>query len=375
MTTLRIQPEQNRVLFLGDHIGADAFENHMRNYVAVGSTLFTTLKNIREAAQEQVLIEDFSLSNYLAEFGFGHPVVNQWFQSKIYTPFVTHLVATTQAALSHFANRETLTDDDMAYLEAYFDELNYSQLSQLPTNGIEPIKQLKNHFRNSNVGVMADLQMAMETLEDMDDDEVENTIFGSEPVAQTIEHLKSLLECSEWTVDQQIKVVDLFLENVGGFQDLITHTESDSYSPFQIIKQAMDDTPFMQFVLGYNGETTFSLYGNDYPVVQRDIHCLHGYVVADFANSKATTETELKAETMATADFIAGVLGDTIFEAHFYPVDLEKHSVDSIFCRFREVSKQSHTVLMDTIRDVLEPFIPELDLKQLRLTYINNAAV
>ncbi|QIC71881.1 MULTISPECIES: hypothetical protein [Acinetobacter] len=372
MTTLRIQPEQNRVLFLGNHIGADAFENHMRNYVAVGSTLFNTLENIREAAQEQVLIEDFSLSNYLSEFGFGHPVVNQWFQSKIYTPFVTHLVATTQTALSHFSNRETLSDDDMAYLEAYLDELNYSQLSQLPTKGIEPITQLKNHFRNSNIGVMADLQMAME---DMDDDEVENTIFGSEPFEQTIEHLKSLLECSAWTVDQKIKVVDLFLENVGGFQDLITHAESDTYSPFQIIKEAMDDTPFMQFVLGYNGETTFNLYGNVYPVVQRDIHCLHGYVVADFANSKARTEAELKAETMATADFIAGVLGDTIFEAYSYLVDLEKHSVDSIFNRFREVSKQSHTVLMDTIKDVLEPFIPELNLKQLRLTYINNAAV
>ncbi len=184
MTTLRIQPEQNRILFLGNHIGADAFENHMRNYVAVGSTLFNTLKNIREAAQEKVLIEDFSLSNYLAEFGFGHPVVNQWFQSKIYTPFVTHLIATTQAALSHFANRETLSDDDMAYLEAYFDELNYSQLSQLPTKGIEPLKQLKNHFRNYNAGIMADLQMAME---DMKDDEIENIIFGSEPVEKTIE--------------------------------------------------------------------------------------------------------------------------------------------------------------------------------------------
>lgn len=369
MTILRIQPEQNRVLFLGNHIGADVFDNRMRNYVAVGSTLFNTLKNIREAAQEQVLIEDFSLSDYLSEFGFGHPVVNQWFQIKIYAPFVEHLVACTQAALSYFANREMLSDTDMAYLEAYFDELNFSQLCQLPTKGIALLKQLKNHFRNYNVGVMADLQMAME---EMEDDEVENTIFGSEPVEQTIEHLKSLLECSAWTADQQIKVIDLFLENVGGFQDLIGHVESESYSPFEIIKKAMDDTPFMQFVLGYNGETNFKLYGNDYPVVQHDIHCLHGYVVADFANSKATTESELKSETLATADFVAGVLGDTIFEAHFYNIDLTKHSVDLIFNRFREVVKQPNTVLIDIIKNVIEPFNPEFDLKQLRLTYINN---
>lgn len=302
MTTLRIQPEQNTALSLDS------------NYVAVGSTLFTTLKNIREAAQEQVLIDGFSLSDYLTEFGFGHTVVNQWFQSKIYTPFVTHLVATTQAALTPFANRETLSDDDMEHLYAYFDGLCFSQLGHLPTKGISLVRQLKDSFRNSNVNIMADLKIAMEEMENLDGNEVENTIFGTETVNQTIEHLKSLLECSALTVDQKLKIVDLFLDDVGEFLNLITYAELDSYySPFQIIKEAMDDTPFMQFVLGYNGETTFRLYGNDFPVMQRDIHCLHGYVVAEFANSKATTEAELKVDTKATADFIVDILSGTIF--------------------------------------------------------------
>lgn len=302
MTTLRIQPEQNTALSLDS------------NYVAVGSTLFTTLKNIREAAQEQVLIDGFSLSDYLTEFGFGHTVVNQWFQSKIYTPFVTHLVATTQAALTHFANRETLSDDDMEHLYVYYDGLRFGHLGHFPTRGINLVRQLKDSFRNSTVNIMADLKIAMEEMENLDGNEVENTIFGTETVNQTIEHLKSLLECSALTVVQKLKIVDLFLDDMGVLRNLITYAELDSYySPFQIIKEAMDDTPFMQFVLGYNGETTFRLYGNDFPVMQHDIHCLHGYVVAEFANSKATTEAELKVDTKATADFIVGILSGTIF--------------------------------------------------------------